>query len=65
MRQTYHFDSSDGGQLSVAESAEPDTVIVRIDHANTLIEVRLTEEQFRQLAEIRYRLRVVPLPLAA
>lgn len=65
MRQTYHFDSTDGGQLSIAESAEPDTVIVRIDHANTFIEVRLTEEQFRQLAEIRYRLRVVPLPLAA
>ena len=65
MRQTYHFDEVHGGQLSVAESAEPDTIIVRIEQADAFAEVRLTEEQFRELAEIRYRLRVVRAPLAA
>lgn len=65
MRQTYHFDAADGGQLAVIESNEPDTIIVRVEQTNTFMEVRLTEDQFRELAEIRYRLRIVRTPLAA
>lgn len=65
MRQTYHFDAADGGHLSVIESNEPDTILVRIEQSDVFLQVRLTEDQFRELAEIRYRLRMVRTPLAA
>ena len=59
MRNQYLFDGLDGGKLSVIESATPDQVTLRFEQAGHAIEINLTEDDFRQLADLRFRLKFI------
>lgn len=59
MRNHYLFDGLTGGTLSVIESATPDQVVLRFEQAGHAIELDLTEDDFRQLADLRFRLKFV------
>lgn len=57
MRYQFLFDGLAGGTLSVIESATPDQVTMRFEQAGHVIEIDLSEDDFRQLADLRFRLR--------
>lgn len=57
MRNHYLFDALDGGVLSVIESALPDQVTLRFELDSQSLEINLTEDDFRQLADLRFKLR--------
>ena len=59
MRNQYLFDGLDGGTLSVIESATPDHVILRFEQAGQVIDLALSEDDFRQLADLRFRLKLI------
>ena len=59
MRHHFLFDGLTGGTLSVIESATPDQVTLRFEQAGHAIEIDLTEDDFRQLADLRFRLKFI------
>lgn len=59
MRRQFLFDGLAGGTLSVIESAFPDQITLRVERADQVIDFTLTEEEFRQLSELRFKVRFV------
>ena len=59
MRNHYLFDGLAGGTLSVIESATPDHVTLRFEQAGQAIDLALSEDDFRQLADLRFRLKFI------
>jgi hypothetical protein len=57
MRNHYLFDGLDGGVLSVIESAITDQVTLRFELEGQALAIDLTEDDFRQLADLRFKLR--------
>ena len=58
MRQHYLLDGSDGGVLSVTESPRPRQVTLRIEQGGLHLAIELNEDTFRELADLRYQLRL-------
>ena len=59
MRHHFLFDGLTGGTLSVIECPTPDQVTLRFEQAGHAIDIDLTEDDFRQLADLRFRLKFV------
>ena len=59
MRNHYLFDGQTGGTLSVIESTSPDQVTLRFEQSGHAIEIDLSEDDYRQLADLRFRLKFV------
>ena len=57
MRHHFLFDGQSGGTLSVIECSTPDQVTLRFEQAGHAIEIDLSEDDFRQLADLRFRLK--------
>lgn len=57
MRHQFVFDGLAGGTLSVIESATPDQITLRVEQADQTFEIHLDEESFRQLSELRFKVR--------
>ena len=57
MRHQFLFDGLAGGTLSVIESAIPDQITLRFEQADRICDLTLTEEDFRQLSELRFKVR--------
>ena len=59
MRHQFLFDGLAGGTLSIIESTAPDQITLRVEQADQVIDLTLTEEDFRQLSELRFKVRFV------
>jgi hypothetical protein len=59
MRRQFLFDGLAGGTLSVIESTTPDQITLRFEQAEQVCDLTLTEEDFRQLSELRFKVRFV------
>jgi hypothetical protein len=57
MRNHYLFDGQNGGTLSVIECSTPDQVTLRFEQEGLALDIDLTEDDFRQLADLRFKLR--------
>ena len=57
MRQQYIFDGLNGGTLSVTESAKGSSATVSFAVEGVTLAVDLSEDDFRALADLRYRLK--------
>ena len=57
MRNHYLFDGLSGGTLSVIECPTPDQVTLRFEQAGHAIDIDLSEDDYRQLADLRFRLK--------
>jgi hypothetical protein len=57
MRNHYLFDGITGGTLSVIECSTPDQVTLRLELDSQSLEIDLTEDDFRQLADLRFKIR--------
>ena len=57
MRNHYLFDGQSGGTLSVIECSTPDQVTLRFEQAGHAIDIDLSEDDYRQLADLRFRLK--------
>ena len=59
MRNHFLFDGKGDGTLSVLECSTPDQVTLRFEQAGHAIDIYLSEDDFRQLADLRFRLKFV------
>ena len=59
MRNQFIFDGQAGGVLSVIESPTPDQITLRFEQDGQALDIALTEEDFRQLSELRFKVRFV------
>jgi hypothetical protein len=57
MRNHYLFDGQSGGTLSVIECSTPDQVTLRFEREDQALEIDFSEDDFRQLADLRFKLR--------
>ncbi len=57
MRNHYLFDGQGGGTLSVIECSTPDQVTLRFELEGQALAIDLTEDDFRQLADLRFKIR--------
>ena len=57
MRNHYLFDGQSGGTLSVIECSTPDQVTLRFEREDQALEIDFSEDDFRQLADLRFKIR--------
>ena len=57
MRNHYLFDGQSGSTLSVIECSTPDRVTLRFEQAGHAIDIDLSEDDYRQLADLCFRLK--------